>query len=197
MTGALEQARLPFTVAKSATALGESGYPVGNDTMTVVVLIDPTAESWSVPYSLDAPTIVVYSSQPSAPTVSDAVTRGARSVLLCDDAAAQIRPLLSLVVRGYLVLSLAYADTMLDNRTAGSAGSATTPELTTREREILTSIASGHTVRQSAHAMGIAVKTVENTQARLFRKLGTRNRSETLLRAYELGLIDQSSLSRA
>jgi len=63
------------------------------------------------------------------------------------------------------------------------------PELTARERDILSSIACGHTIRQTARALGIAAKTVENTQARLFRKLGTRNRAETLAIADGWGLI--------
>jgi DNA-binding NarL/FixJ family response regulator len=63
------------------------------------------------------------------------------------------------------------------------------PELTTREQEILNHIADGRTTRQTARALGIAAKTVENTQARLYRKLGTHNRVETLTVAYRLGLI--------
>lgn len=58
------------------------------------------------------------------------------------------------------------------------------PDLTTREREILGHIADGHTTRQTARALGIAAKTVENTQARLYRKLRTHNRVETLTVAY-------------
>lgn len=67
------------------------------------------------------------------------------------------------------------------------------PELTVREREILAHIAGGRTIRQTARALGIAAKTVENTQARLYRKLGTHNRAETLAVAYRLGLIEPAS----
>lgn len=66
------------------------------------------------------------------------------------------------------------------------------PKLTAREYDILGSIARGHTIRQTARTLGIAVKTVENTQARLFRKLGVRNRMETLSTADALGLIDRA-----
>ena len=66
------------------------------------------------------------------------------------------------------------------------------PKLTAREFDILGSIARGHTVRQTARTLGIAAKTVENTQARLFRKLGVRNRTEALTIADALGLIDRS-----
>lgn len=64
------------------------------------------------------------------------------------------------------------------------------PALTVRETQILRSIASGDTVRQTARSLGIAVKTVENTQARLFRKLGTGTRAAALAQALELGLVD-------
>lgn len=65
----------------------------------------------------------------------------------------------------------------------------TLPALTAREWDILRSIADGHTVRQTARALGIATKTVENTQARLFRKLGVHNRVGALGTAHALGLL--------
>ena len=71
------------------------------------------------------------------------------------------------------------------------------PELTSRERDILKSIASGDTVRQTARTLGIAQKTVENIQARLFRKLGVHNRSGAIASAHSLGLMgdDDETLS--
>jgi DNA-binding NarL/FixJ family response regulator len=67
------------------------------------------------------------------------------------------------------------------------------PELTARESDILRSIARGHTVRQTARWLGIAAKTVENTQARLFRKLGARNRAGALAVAHGIGLVDPTA----
>jgi DNA-binding NarL/FixJ family response regulator len=63
--------------------------------------------------------------------------------------------------------------------------------LSAREHEILGSIADGHTVRETAQRLGVAVKTVENLQGRLFSKLGTHNRSQTLTTAYRMGLVDR------
>lgn len=83
---------------------------------------------------------------------------------------------------------------LLDLRTAELTPGVTPPDLTNREQQILNSIAHGHTIRQTARALGIAAKTVENTQARLFRKLGTHNRAETLATAYHLGLIDFNAI---
>jgi DNA-binding NarL/FixJ family response regulator len=64
------------------------------------------------------------------------------------------------------------------------------PELTVREADILCSIARGDTVRQTARSLGIAEKTVENTQARLFRKLNARSRVGALASAHALGLLE-------
>jgi DNA-binding NarL/FixJ family response regulator len=66
-------------------------------------------------------------------------------------------------------------------------------QLTARESDILVSISLGHTVRQTAHALGIAPKTVENTQTRLFGKLGVRNRASALAAGYTLGLIQPAT----
>ncbi|MEH1128325.1 LuxR family transcriptional regulator [Micromonospora sp. CPCC 206061] len=65
------------------------------------------------------------------------------------------------------------------------------PELTGREADILRSIAMGHSVRQTAALLAIAEKTVENTQARLFLKLGTHNRAGAIGAAHGLGMLDQ------
>jgi hypothetical protein len=50
-------------------------------------------------------------------------------------------------------------------------------------------------VRLTARALGIAEKTVENTQARLFRKLGARNRPGALAAAHALGLLESGRMA--
>jgi FixJ family two-component response regulator len=59
----------------------------------------------------------------------------------------------------------------------------------------LESIALGHTVRQTTRALGIAPKTVENTRARLFGKLGVRSRAGALAAAYSLGLLQPAGVT--
>jgi DNA-binding CsgD family transcriptional regulator len=63
------------------------------------------------------------------------------------------------------------------------------PALTHREHDILASIARGDSVRQTASALGIAVKTVESEQRQLFFKLRVHNRAQALSEAQRLGLL--------
>lgn len=63
------------------------------------------------------------------------------------------------------------------------------PTLTHREHDILASIARGESVRQTASALGIAVKTVESEQRQLFFKLRVHNRAQALSEAQRLGLL--------
>lgn len=61
--------------------------------------------------------------------------------------------------------------------------------LSAREVDLLRSMESGQSVKQTARSLGIAVKTVENTQRLLFRKLDVRNRAQAIARTHELGLL--------
>jgi DNA-binding NarL/FixJ family response regulator len=71
----------------------------------------------------------------------------------------------------------------------GMADGGELPELTARESDILQSVARGDSIRQTARALGISPKTVENTQTRLFRKLGVRNRAEAFALVDALGML--------
>jgi DNA-binding CsgD family transcriptional regulator len=72
-------------------------------------------------------------------------------------------------------------------------GSGDPPELTARESDILRFGARGYSIRQTARLLGIAPKTVENIQTRLFRKLGVRNRAGAVAVANAFGLLPTAS----
>ena len=61
------------------------------------------------------------------------------------------------------------------------------PKLSGREREVLTAVAEGLSVKQTALRLGITHKTVEAHRTRAFSKLGVRNRQEALLILSDLG----------
>jgi two-component system, NarL family, nitrate/nitrite response regulator NarL len=145
--------------------------------LVTTVLVDPGADAWRHVATFGRPTVVVSSAADRGALLATPPAEVAALVQL-EDAGQQLVPALAQVAQDYL-------------RTAAAAGRPATPpvDLTARECDILESISAGHTVRQTAHALGIAPKTVENTQARLFGKLGVRNRAGALAAAYALGLL--------
>jgi DNA-binding CsgD family transcriptional regulator len=64
--------------------------------------------------------------------------------------------------------------------------------LTRREQEIIASIGRGHSAKQTARLLGISVRTVENLQSSLFRKLGVHSKAAALAAAQDLGLLEES-----
>jgi DNA-binding NarL/FixJ family response regulator len=61
--------------------------------------------------------------------------------------------------------------------------------LTTREQEILLLIGRGRSNREIAEFLHVSVKDVEYHVGNLLRKLGCRNRTEAVSRAYALGYL--------
>lgn len=52
--------------------------------------------------------------------------------------------------------------------------------LTPRQRQILVMIANGHLNKQSAHALGISVRTLENHRLQLMERVGARSVSQLI-----------------
>jgi DNA-binding NarL/FixJ family response regulator len=187
---------LALVLIRATGLLGRDHWARWHRGMLLTVLVDPCEDSWLMAAELAAPTVVVHTTAPQLAWVVDALLRGVHAMIAGDDVPADLGAMLTLVARGYFTMSADYLEplvAMMAKRV--NEGGSGLPELTTREQDILASIASGDTIRQTARALGIAAKTVENTQARLFRKLGTRNRSETLTIAYRLGLVDPATSS--
>ena len=62
------------------------------------------------------------------------------------------------------------------------------PELTDREREILTLIAQGRSNAAIADALVISMKTVRNYISSIFSKLQVTDRAQAIVRARDAGL---------
>jgi two-component system nitrate/nitrite response regulator NarL len=131
----------------------------------------------------------VRSEPPRRSEVLKALLRGACAVMSTERVATDLVPACTLATHGHVTVEAGAARELLDALRAPSA-SPSLPELTSRELDILRLIARGLTVRQTARTLGIAAKTVENTQSRLYRKLGARNRSGALVAAHALGLLE-------
>ena len=190
VTTVLVASGLPFVFAHTPKLDDREHWFVWHKGPRPVLLIDPQPADWLFAEALDGPVVVVWSAQPDLADVVDSLLRGVRGLVRPADVTSELAPIISLVSHGYVALPAMHFDELaqmlvgrLDERPGG------VPELTAREQDILDSIARGHTVRQTARALGIAAKTVENTQARLFRKLGAHNRSAALTIAFRLGLV--------
>jgi two-component system, NarL family, nitrate/nitrite response regulator NarL len=170
-------------------ALLAGGLPVSSSvtvTGCLVVLVDPAPEDWP---AAGIPVVLVRSEPPPRAEIVTALLRGACAVMTAERIATDLVSACTLAAHGYVTVEADAARSVLDAFRTPSAEPAL-PELTSRELDILRLIAGGHTVRQTARALGIAAKTVENTQSRLYRKLGARNRSGALVAAHALGLLE-------
>jgi DNA-binding CsgD family transcriptional regulator len=161
----------------------------------IVVLVDPHPDDWSIATALGAVTVVVSSAPPDESAVGAALSHRAAGLVWHEDVDSDLEVIMSVVSHGHFAMSGAYARALANSTLA--APPPAPPELSARERDILGSIALGHTIRQTARALGIASKTVENTQGRLFRKLGARNRMDALRIADRWGLVDRSTAGSA
>jgi DNA-binding NarL/FixJ family response regulator len=173
------------------TALLAGGLAIGGAAAqdgSLVVLVDPGPSDW--PNDGD-PVVLVRSELPTRAELITALLRGTRAVLPAECVATDLVSAGTLAAHGYDTIEPEAARAVLDALRSPSADPGL-PELTSREMDILRLIAGGLTVRQTARALGIAAKTVENTQSRLYRKLGARNRSGALVAAHALGLLELS-----
>lgn len=160
----------------------------------VRVLVDPAPDHWRVGAAPWRGTVVVHSGRYDGGTAINTIANGGAALLPADRIEDQLVPVLTLVRQGYAVLDRAFARHFASTAYVQFAEPGLhKPTLTAREYDILRSIGRSHTVRQTARTLGIAVKTVENTQGHLFRKLGVRNRAEALAAAYSLSLLQPRS----
>jgi PAS domain S-box-containing protein len=87
------------------------------------------------------------------------------------------------------VNALLAPDDALEPPLAVVAGSGT-DQLTPRELAVLRLVASGHTNAEIANLLGVSLRTVEVTRARLRKGLGLRTRAELVRFARDSGLLD-------
>ncbi|MFJ5307142.1 response regulator transcription factor [Streptomyces sp. NPDC088350] len=104
-------------------------------------------------------------------------------------AAEQMQPLLAGVEQQRQLLEQWRATTAPPEATEATADSRLTP----RQVTVLLLLADALTAAAIAHRLGISVRTVHKHVESLYRKLGTRDRVSTVLRAQEIGLLPRRS----
>jgi DNA-binding NarL/FixJ family response regulator len=118
-----------------------------------------------------------------------AILRGADAVVHTDASPLELAQSVAAVRRGETLLDPRAARRLAGAARTGQATAAAELHLTPREAGILASVERGESVKQTARSLGIAGKTVENLQSRMFRKLGARNRAHAVTIAHRLGLL--------
>ncbi len=188
VAGTLVTRGVPYVHDRSCGAKNDEYPAYWYPGPVIGVLVDPSEADWTACDALGIPVLLVCDGFPERGELLAAMQRGAWAVLAAQDVPADLVTVIAVLVGGYAAIRAdqlgSDAGMMLDG-----GGLRVLPELTVRETEILYSVGRGDSVRQTARALGIATKTVENTQARIFRKLGVRNRAAALSIAYRLGLL--------
>jgi DNA-binding NarL/FixJ family response regulator len=198
IVAALLSSRLPFVLMGAAGPASDAHWARWHRGPMVAVLVDPAPGDWDLVADLGISAILVHSRPFDSPELAGALATGASALVAAGRIDDHFLAVLRMVSQGYLVVDskpmrplLGAARVRWDERATGPVGP---PELTSRESDILSSMAQGHSIRQTARALGIAPKTVENVQTRLFRKLGVRNRSGALAVADAFGLLPPGAL---
>jgi len=103
--------------------------------------------------------------------------------------------------KGYLVKGSGVRDVLRAIRevadggeflSASAARASVVEDLTPREREVLTSLAEGHTSKEIGAILGISPRTAEHHRARLMSKLGINDVAGLTRYAIRQGLVDQN-----
>ncbi len=193
VVGALVSSPLPFVLVKEPGPVSDTHWARWHRGPIVAVLVDPVPQDWDMVAELGVPAILVHSKPLDPPELAEALACGASSLVSADRIEDHFLSVLRMVGQGYLVVDsmpmrplIGAVRARWDERAPGRLE---LPELTARESDILRSLSRGHSIRQTARVLGIAPKTVENVQTRLFRKLGVRNRSGALAVADAFGLL--------
>jgi DNA-binding NarL/FixJ family response regulator len=184
---------LPLVLLRDRRDVSQTHWARWHRGPIVVVLVDPEAADWAVVEELAVPAILVHSKPLESAELAHALANGATSLVLADTINDRFLSVLRMTGQGYLVVDsrpmrplIGVVRARWDQR-APDAGDL--PDLTARETDILRFGAQGYSIRQTAHLLGIAPKTVENIQTRLFCKLGVRNRAGAVAVANAFGLL--------
>lgn len=165
---------------------------VDGDGALVTVLVDPRPSDWPSPNGEQGVRHVVVDSRGlkhSQVTKGLAIGVATVPAFRVDDL---LVPAVCAAGHGYVLANLAYVRALFGppRTDAGDGWRRWELALTPREKEILTSISRGHATKQTARLLGISIRTVENLQGNLFKKLRVHSRSAALIAAHELGLLD-------
>lgn len=115
---------------------------------------------------------------------------GAKGCLLKDVSLEQLVSAIYTVARGGSLLQSSFTRRAVCGQIHNAFMSFKTPEaLTERETQILRLMASGFSNKEIASSLGVAEGTIKNHVSNVLAKLGVRDRTRAVLKAFELQLV--------
>jgi DNA-binding NarL/FixJ family response regulator len=121
-------------------------------------------------------------------SVFAAMRAGARGYILKGDQGEETLGAIRAVARGEAIFSASPASRLLEHFATPSRPPHPFPELSGREREILTLMAGGYTNDAIANRLFLSQKTVRNYVSSIFAKLEVNDRPTAIIRARAAGL---------
>lgn len=135
--------------------------------------------------------VIVLSMHGHQKIVVEVLRAGATGYLLKDCAQEGLAQAIRAVKASLTFFSSGLVDTVIQEYAGPGAGEASgaTPDLTHRERQVLTLIGEGQPTRQIAATLGVSVKTVETYRRQLMNKLEVKSVAGLTKQALRMGLV--------
>jgi DNA-binding NarL/FixJ family response regulator len=144
--------------------------------------------------SLSATKVLILTTFDLDEYVHEALRAGASGFLLKDTLPVDLIAAVRVVAAGDALISPKITRRLIEEfarQPSGGAGeaSAILDQLTEREREVLETVARGHSNAEIAEALFVSHATVKTHISRLLMKLDARDRAQLVMIAYETGLV--------
>ncbi len=135
--------------------------------------------------------IVMLTMHADQSVLADAIRAGASGYLVKDCSTDEIADAVKIAAAGQTALSPQLAATMLDEvrRMEEQERAQENRLITKREEEVLQMIADGSSTTEVAEGLYISQKTVKNHLASIYQKLEARDRTQAVLQAVRMGIV--------
>jgi len=180
-------------VAEAAT--GDGAVAIATDLVPDVVLLDlqmPGGHGLEatrrITAALPRVAVVILTMYEDSNSIDAALRAGARGYLLKGASQDDVVHAIRAAARGHVILGPGAAERLLERINGPVAGTATFPELTDREREVLRLVAGGQNNQTIGRALHLAPKTIANHVSNILTKLQIADRAEAIVAARRAGL---------
>ena len=134
--------------------------------------------------------VLILSMHNDADIITGIIEAGAKGYLLKDTGKKELLTAIKTVMEGGNYYGDEVTATVMKGLQKAKVNSPATPELTTREKDVLRLLAQEHTTKEIAAQLFISKNTVETYRKNLLEKLGAKNAVGLGIWAVKLGLVD-------